>query len=158
MGQISGSDVYFAGGGGGWTRSTGQTLGGIGGGAVGKTSGNFIAMNATANTGGGGGATDPGSLAGNGGSGVVILRYSDTYSPASSTTGSPSYTVSGGYRIYIFTYSGTITFGGAADSNGPTSGSLVVTGGVGVGGNLNVAGTISASNFQNPYLMGLFYD
>ena len=130
----------------------------MGGGGVGKPGGNSNTMNATANSGGGGGATSYQGLSGNGGSGIVILRYADTYSPASSTTGSPAYTISGGYRIYIFTNSGTITCGGAADSNNPTSGSLVVTGGVGVGGNLNVAGTISASNFQNPYLMGLFYD
>jgi hypothetical protein len=40
----------------------------------------------------------------------VILRYPDTYTAAASTTGSPTYTVSGGYRIYTFTGSGSITF------------------------------------------------
>jgi hypothetical protein len=45
-----------------------------------------------------------------GGSGVVIIRYSDVYNAASSTTGSPTVTVSGGYRIYKFTGSGSITF------------------------------------------------
>jgi hypothetical protein len=47
---------------------------------------------------------------GAGGSGVVIIRYSDAYSAAASTTGSPTITTSGGYRIYQFTGNGTITF------------------------------------------------
>lgn len=45
-----------------------------------------------------------------GGSGVVILRYSDTFAAAASTTGSPTVTTSGGYRIYTFNGSGSITF------------------------------------------------
>jgi hypothetical protein len=65
----------------------------------------------TANTGGGGGgAGGSGGLGGAGGSGVVIIRYPDSYPAATSTTGSPTITVSGGYRIYRFTGSGTITF------------------------------------------------
>jgi hypothetical protein len=32
------------------------------------------------------------------------------YIPTASTTGSPTVTTSGGYRIYSFTGSGTITF------------------------------------------------
>jgi hypothetical protein len=39
----------------------------------------------------------------------VILRYPDSYA-AATTTGSPTVTVTGGYRIYQFTASGTITF------------------------------------------------
>jgi hypothetical protein len=42
--------------------------------------------------------------------GVVVIRYADTYAPATSTTGSPTITVAGGYRVYQFTTSGTITF------------------------------------------------
>jgi hypothetical protein len=45
-----------------------------------------------------------------GGSGVVILRYLSNYSEATSTTGSPTVTVSGGYRYYKWTGSGSITF------------------------------------------------
>jgi hypothetical protein len=46
----------------------------------------------------------------NGGSGIVQIRYSDAFDPAVSTTGSPTVTVSGGYRLYTFTSSGSITF------------------------------------------------
>ena len=61
--------------------------------------------------GGGGGGANPASQGGgNGGSGVVIIRYPDTYAAATSTTGSPTYTVTGGYRYYTFTGTGTITF------------------------------------------------
>jgi hypothetical protein len=41
---------------------------------------------------------------------VVILRYPDGYDAATATTGSPTVTVTGGYRIYRFTSSGSITF------------------------------------------------
>jgi hypothetical protein len=38
------------------------------------------------------------------------LRYSDTNTLATATTGSPTVTTAGGYRIYTFTASGSITF------------------------------------------------
>jgi hypothetical protein len=40
----------------------------------------------------------------------VIIRYSDTYDAATATTGSPTVTVAGGYRVYKFTGTGSITF------------------------------------------------
>jgi hypothetical protein len=49
----------------------------------------------------------PGGCAG--GSGVVIISVPDSVT-ASSTTGSPTVTTSGGRRIYKFTGTGTITF------------------------------------------------
>jgi hypothetical protein len=60
--------------------------------------------------GGGGGVSDLSNPAGAGGSGVVIIRYPDTYDAATSTTGSPNVIVTGGYRIYRFWQSGSIIF------------------------------------------------
>jgi hypothetical protein len=45
-----------------------------------------------------------------GGSGIVIIRYPDSFGEASATTGSPTVTVAGGYRIYQWTGSGSVTF------------------------------------------------
>jgi hypothetical protein len=63
------------------------------------------------NTGSGGGGSwcDVGG-SGSGGSGVCIVRYLNSYAAATSTTGSPTITVSGGYRIYKWTGNGSITF------------------------------------------------
>jgi hypothetical protein len=65
----------------------------------------------TANRGIGGSGGNGGLAAGgSGGSGIVIIRYSNTYADATSTTGSPTFTNTGGYKIYTFTGSGSITF------------------------------------------------
>jgi hypothetical protein len=40
----------------------------------------------------------------------VVLRYPDSFDAAVATTGSPSVALTGGYRIYTFTGSGSITF------------------------------------------------
>jgi hypothetical protein len=44
-----------------------------------------------------------------GGSGIVIIRYPDSFAAATSTTGSPATVTSGGYRYYTWTSSGSIT-------------------------------------------------
>jgi len=85
--------------------------GGLGGGANGSTT--TTGFNAAANTGGGGGGaggSGSGVSSGSGGSGVVILAYPSTYPAASSVTGSPTVTTSGGFRVYTFTGTGSITF------------------------------------------------
>ena len=81
--SISGSSVTYAGGGGGGSYSGGSGgAGGAGGGGAGNTynSGVNVAASGTANTGGGGGGaamSSPtvGLTGGNGGSGIVIVRY-----------------------------------------------------------------------------------
>ena len=112
--SITGSAVYYAGGGGGGGYN-GLTPGGGGNGGGGSgTTNNADGVAGTPNTGGGGGGTGGGGTGqgsgGSGGSGLVVLRYSDTFPPAASTTGSPNITVVGGYRVYKFTQSGSITF------------------------------------------------
>lgn len=76
-------------------------------------SGPTVSANATANSGnGGGGARSSGAVSAgwNGGSGIVVIRYPDSYPAASATTGSPTITVAGGYRTYTWTSSGSVTF------------------------------------------------
>jgi hypothetical protein len=86
--QINGSNVTYAGGGGGqraYTPGSGISVpvggsggaggGGNGGGQGGQTPNNTEATSATANTGGGGGGGRGNGAGGNGGSGVVIIRY-----------------------------------------------------------------------------------
>lgn len=73
---ICGSNVTYAGGGGGTTYTGGSGTvgaGGAGGGGAGGKGANGVA--GTANTGGGGGGGDTGKVGGKGGSGIVIVRY-----------------------------------------------------------------------------------
>lgn len=98
--SISGTATYYAGGGGAGSGYSGYGYG------TGGTGGGGTNGSGTANTGGGG--SGAASNTNNGGSGIVIVRYSDT-SPAAVTTGSPTVTVTGGWRIYKFTGDGTIT-------------------------------------------------
>lgn len=91
--SISGTSTTYASGGNG-------SAGGVSSGVYSSTPGA-----------GGGGATATGSgYSQGGGNGIVIIRYADTFPAAASTTGSPTVTVSGGYRIYTWTSSGSITF------------------------------------------------
>lgn len=114
---------YYGGGGGGsaYSDTAGNIPGNGGNGGGGRGSSyplgayvsNAPAYSGTTNTGGGGGGASgyhaTTQQAGSGGSGVVVIRFADTYDALTSTTGSPTYTVSGGYRYYKFTASGTFT-------------------------------------------------
>jgi len=91
---------------------TGNSVDYAKGGSVSAYIGTRAALNGGANTGnaGEGGQDNPYNLGGTGGSGVVIIRYANTAPDAASTTGSPTFTNTGGYKIYKFTSSGSITF------------------------------------------------
>ena len=112
--SITGSSVYYAGGGGsgGFSGySTPAGTGGNGGGGNGSNVTNTGGSSATANTGGGGGGGGGGgngNNTGNGGSGVVILSV-PTANYTSTTTGSPTITTSGSNTILKFTASGSYT-------------------------------------------------
>jgi len=107
--SITGSATYYAGGGGSGSYGGGPNSGGAGGGGAGGVT-NAAGTAGTVNTGGGGGGGGNAGEGGAGGAGVVVVRYADTNVAASSTTGSPTITVTGGFRVYKFTTSGSITF------------------------------------------------
>lgn len=76
VGEVIGSDVWFAGGGGGGAQTGNSPVyeGGNGGG--GDSDGGSGGQSALPNSGGGGGGlSTSGTVGGNGGSGVVIIRY-----------------------------------------------------------------------------------
>jgi hypothetical protein len=110
-GYLWSNGSYYGGGGGGASTQSGVAgAGGAGGGGAGVAGGlGASGSSATVNTGGGGGAGRRGN-GGDGGSGIIIIRYPDSFKTATSTTGSPTVTISGGYRYYTFTGTGTITF------------------------------------------------
>ncbi|CAB4166915.1 hypothetical protein UFOVP964_14 [uncultured Caudovirales phage] len=113
--SISGSAVMYAGGGAASSYGQPGSLGGDGGGGGSNTFAAGVA--GTSYTGGGGGGSNSTPTAGNpissgasGGSGIVIIRYPNNYTDAVSTTGSPSFVNSGGYKVYTWTGSGSVTF------------------------------------------------
>lgn len=108
--SITGTAVYYGGGGAGGVLSLGTGgTGGLGGGGNGcGPSNNSNGSSGTANTGGGGGGANLNGTGGSGGSGIVILaiptvNYSGVYA------GSPTITTSGANTILQFTASGSYT-------------------------------------------------
>lgn len=111
--DITGTTTWYAGGGGGSgaggnypsgiSGSAGQGGGGRGAGT--SPSGYIYSTSGEPNTGGGGGGDH--DQAGNGGSGVIILR---ALYPARVTTGNPTLIEDGNFFVYVFTESGTIQF------------------------------------------------
>ena len=111
---LSSSLVLGKGGDGGVSRGYRPTSG-DGAGALAYHSSGFThhASPGAANSGGGGGggAEHSGSVysAGAGGSGVVIMQYPDNLAPTS-ITGSYTLQEVGGYKTYIFTSTGSLTW------------------------------------------------
>jgi hypothetical protein len=111
---ISGSAITYGGGGGGGCANNAAAAGNgtDGGGNGGKGA---AGSNAAANRGGGGGGSGfnlgTNYTAGNGGSGVVVVRYLGTPQATGGTI-----TQVGGYTIHTFTSNGTFVLAGAASS------------------------------------------
>jgi hypothetical protein len=110
--SITGSSVTYAGGGGGGSQSAPSGSGGSGiGGSGGRDAGG---SGGAGNTGsGGGGAGWERNSSGNGGSGVVIIAYPNTYRALASIGAGLSYDQPSrsGYRVYRFTGgTGTISW------------------------------------------------
>jgi len=106
--SITGSSVARGGGGGGSGKDNLPAgTGGTGGGGDGGKGNANPGDNGTVNTGGGGGGGHDAS-AGNGGSGVVILRM-PTANYSGTTTGSPTVSTSGSDTILTYTASGSYT-------------------------------------------------
>ena len=158
---ITGTSTWFGGGGGGGlnnncncTYANGGGLGGSGVGGNGSSQGYdwnhptgifFDGTAGLANTGGGGGGTDPeANLAGNGGSGIVIVRYlTPASAPANSaiptisgtartgetlTASSPSSSWTGSPTSYSFQWSRSLTSdSGFIDIGVPTGNTYVVS-------------------------------
>ena len=99
----------YAGGGGGSTNIYSKGYGGMGGGANGTNVSSATGLNGATNTGGGAGAGGYNATGGTGGSGIVILAYPSTFPDASSVTNGTK-TTTGGYKVYTFLTSGSITF------------------------------------------------
>jgi hypothetical protein len=121
MTMFPGEERGFAGGGGGgsWVSIGGSDSYNAGagccGGGNGSNGANYSASAGEQNTGGGGGGggnygNNSEWLGANGASGIFMLRYPATQSPPVSTTGNPLIRYAGGYQIYIWTTSGSVTF------------------------------------------------
>jgi hypothetical protein len=111
--SLTGTSVTYAGGGGAggyYMNGEGSAYAGFTGSAGGAGGGGAMGVAGTVNTGGGGGGANGSNAAQSGGSGIVVIRYPSSYRLALATTGAPTYTLSGGYHIYKFTGTGSITF------------------------------------------------
>ena len=135
--SITGSAVTRAGGGGGasWSSST-NSSGGTGGGGAGSQNAGTAGTVNTGSGGGGGGESGGNKTGGNGGSGIVILRFTTSGNGYDTPTGTHSVATDGSYTVISWTAgSGTFT---------PTSSYdveyLVIAGGGGGGGGLGGGG------------------
>ena len=109
--SYSGSATFYGGGGGGGKRSASTGTAGSGGSGGGGAGGKVAnGVDATANTGGGGGGAGGEYVGGDGGSGVVIVRYSP---PAN--TSLITFNSNGGSDSDYFMYQATGTSGNLPD-------------------------------------------
>lgn len=135
LGLANTTNTYFAGGGGGGATSLAGGSGGLGGGGNGTASGDNAGAG-VANTGGGGGGGGLGGIVpkgGDGGSGVILIRYSlPACAPASDTSTVPTQT-----RL-SFT---SVTSCGWVVPDGVTALDVLVVGGGGGGSYGTPAGT-----------------
>jgi hypothetical protein len=133
--DISGTTQTYAGGGGGGRGGAGGTGGGAAGGAGAR------GADGTTNTGGGGGGSSDGTSTpfpgGDGGSGVVIVRYSLTaaFTPSPITATGGTITDIDGFRVHTFTDSGTFEITAGQDTV-----TQLLVGGGGAGGGVDGAG------------------
>ena len=105
--SITGTSVVRAGGGGG-NGGTGGSGGTGGGGDGGQATSGTAAQNGDTNFGGGGGGGRSASGAGNGGSGIVILKYADSFTATFS--GGVTHTTppaAGGFKVSTITATST---------------------------------------------------
>lgn len=118
LSYISGSGIYYAGGGGGGRWGAGSTgSGGAGGGGAGSEINATVGDAGQANTGGGGGGGGGSSANGGaGGSGIVVIAY-PTNSGIVATGG--TVTTAGAYKIHTFNSSGTFSISNAGSSSCP---------------------------------------
>jgi hypothetical protein len=151
--SITGTTVFYAGGGGGATENgTNVTSGGLGGNGGGGRggAGNRSQLPGAPNTGGGGGgeACCQGFTGGNGGSGIVVVRYPITAEPSGSfiqaTGGSIQVIQQDGilYAVHSFTSLGSSTFEVVGEANIQENNELeyLIVAGGGGGGNDNAGG------------------
>ena len=146
---ITGAQVIYGGGGGGGAAVTAETggLGGNGGGGAGSK-GAVAATAGTANTGGGGGGggydTTSNGAAGNGGSGVVIIRYPITSCSTDYIDSNGSASDGTCISSLVTTGTGNACDAGFTDSNGTMTGGSCTPNTVTIG-----TGTACDSNFTD---------
>jgi hypothetical protein len=139
IGDDSGGVPYFAGGGGGGVKQAGVPTiqgipgdGGVGGGGPGGSTNGIRAASGLAGTGSGGGGNEGGDgPAGNGGSGIIILRYASTAIPVCNPTVTTIRNATFDDTVLTFAGVGTCTWTPPAGLT--TIGFLLVGGGGGGG-------------------------
>ena len=160
VGVNSAGSTFFAGGGGGGTAVFGTAGGGgVGGGAAGGAQGQ-AGSDATANTGGGGGgggmnADNSVPRGGNGGSGVVVIRYAQAAMLSYNVSDINSYDASVGTAINDLSPTGTLDGTLVTGSNGQSAtlnaaqGALQFNGGnPNVGPYIDITPNISTTPFN----------